>query len=36
MALKGQKFGKYSDDLKNEVFNKIKQGQSLRFPSLTL
>ena len=31
MALKGQKFSKYTDDLKAEVFNKIKQGQSLRY-----
>lgn len=31
MALKGQKFNKYSDDLKQEIMNKIKQGISIRY-----
>ena len=31
MASKGQKFSKYSDELKNEILNKVKQGQSLRY-----
>ena len=31
MALKGQKFNKYSDDLKQEIMNKVKQGMSIRY-----
>lgn len=31
MALKGQKFNKYSDDLKQEIMNKVKQGISIRY-----
>ena len=31
MALKGRKFSKHSDELKNEILNKVKQGQSLRY-----
>ena len=31
MALKGQKFNKYSDDLKQEIMNKVNQGISIRY-----
>ena len=31
MALKGQKFNKYSNDLKQEIMNKVKQGMSIRY-----
>ena len=31
MASKGQKFSKYSDDLKEEIMKKIKQGISIRY-----
>ena len=31
MASKGQKFNKYSDDLKQEIMSKIKQGMSIRY-----
>jgi len=31
MALKGQKFNKYCDDLKQEIMNKVKQGMSIRY-----
>ena len=31
MASKGQKFNKYSDDLKQEIMNKVKQGMSIRY-----
>ena len=30
MASKGQKFNKYSDELKLEIMKKIKQGMSIR------
>ena len=33
MALKGQKFNKYSNDLKQEIMNKVKQGMSIRYVS---
>ena len=31
MASKGQKFSKYSDNLKQEIMNKINQGMSIRY-----
>ncbi|MGM9878022.1 MAG: IS630 transposase-related protein, partial [Bacilli bacterium] len=31
MASKGQKFNKYSDDLKQEIMSQIKQGMSIRY-----
>ena len=31
MASKGQKFSKYSDDLKKEIMDKVKQGMSIRY-----
>jgi transposase len=31
MALKGQKFCKYSNDIKNEVLDKIKSGMSISY-----
>ena len=31
MALKGQKFNKYSNDLKQEIMNKVKQEMSIRY-----
>ena len=31
MAKKGQKFNKYSNDLKQEIMNKVKQGMSIRY-----
>ena len=31
MALKGQKFNKYSDDLKQEIMKKVKQVMSIRY-----
>ena len=31
MALKGQKFSKYPDELKQEIMNKVKKGMSIRY-----
>ena len=31
MASKGQRFSKYSNEFKDIILNKIKQGQSLRY-----
>lgn len=31
MALKGQKFNKYSEELKQEIMNKVKEGVSIRY-----
>ena len=31
MASKGQRFSKYSNEFKDMILNKIKQGQSLRY-----
>ena len=31
MALKGQKFSKYSNNLKQEIMNKVSQGISIRY-----
>ena len=31
MASKGQKFNKYSDELKQEIMKQIKEGKSLRY-----
>ena len=31
MASKGQKFSKYSYDLKKEIMDKVKQGMSIRY-----
>ena len=33
MASKGQKFNKYSDDLKKEIINKLIEGYSYRYLS---
>ena len=31
MALKGQKYSKYSDELKSEIMTKINSGMSIRY-----